>query len=122
MARGKPTKYRHIFNKRAKDFLAKGYSNRVLAGHLQVNESTLYAWIKTHDSFKQSIVEGKALGEKRLIDMCLNMGDGTTKANFNSVAFLLKNIHRYSDNPVVDDEEKKPIEITFSVSTPSKED
>lgn len=117
MASGRPSKFKPKYCKIAKEFLAKGYSTKVLAGELEVNESTIYQWIKDYPIFSKHIDEGRALGEKYYIDLCKRMGEGE-RGNFNSVAFLLKNIYRYSDSPQSEIEDNKPININFTIAKP----
>ena len=54
----RPTKYKKEMCDKVVPFMAQGYSQKALAGHLEISEDTLYAWIKEHPEFSESVKDG----------------------------------------------------------------
>lgn len=121
MAAGRPTKYKPSMGKKARDLLANGYSNRVVAGLLGIDESTFYDWLKLNPRFTKYISEGRAQGEKHYIDCADRMIQGG-KGNAQALMFMMKNIYRWSDNPVIDEAEEKDVTVNFIVKKDKRED
>lgn len=116
MAIGRPSKYKPIYAKRAKQYLAEGYSKKATCGLLGISQDCFYKWIKDFPSFAESIEEGSHLGEAAYLKLMKNMASGD-KGNCNAAIFMLKNLFRYSDTPV-ESEDSKPIQIQFVVDKP----
>lgn len=56
---GRPTKYQEAFNKQAFKLCLLGSSNKELAHFFEVNEDTIYEWIKTYPEFSEALKKGK---------------------------------------------------------------
>lgn len=112
MAGGRPPKFRPLMCKKARECLAKGYSKRATAGILGIHEDTLLDWSKKYPEFSCAIKEGLQLGEKLYIDRLVSLGTGS-KGYPAALIFIMKNLYKWSDNPVVDEREQQPLEINF---------
>lgn len=121
MKRGRPTKYKPIMCKRAKDYLAEGYSKRATCGLLGINDDTFYAWIKQYPDFSDCVDQGSRLGEAMYIKKAQRLVDGE-KGCFPALAYLLTNLYRYRSEPKDEVEDSKPINIHFSLDKPKDPD
>ena len=54
----RPTKYDPVMCQKVVPFMAQGFSQKALAGHLEISEDTLYAWIKQYPEFSESVKDG----------------------------------------------------------------
>lgn len=75
---GRPTKYRPMFIKIAKEYFLeetnKGNYPSIagLAYELKVHKDQLYEWEKKYEGFHDALVEGRQLGERVLTNKALN--------------------------------------------------
>ena len=116
---GRPTTYRPIFCKKAKELFAQGMTTKVVCAHIGVSPGIFYQWVKKYPKFKNSIDEGRALGEQWFLEQAKRMVIGE-RGNYQALAFLMKNLYRYKDNPE-DNSDDKPINITFTIKEPEEE-
>jgi len=109
----RPTKYTKKIGEHVQTLLSKGYSNRVAAGLVHIDESTFYDWVKNNPKFSLYVKEGRANGEKHYIDNALRLADGH-KGSAEMLKFLMKNIYRWKENPD-ETQDTKPININFTI-------
>jgi len=115
----RPTKYKKIYCKRAKEHLAKGYSIKSLSGLFKVNYSTIQLWMQRADKeFSVSIEEGRSLGEALYIKKGLAMIDGSNKGNAQILMFFMKNLYpKWKENPDGTSQDT-PVTINFFSKKP----
>jgi len=58
---GRPSKYKPEFDRLAYKLCLLGHTDAELAKFFDVNEDTIHEWKKVHNSFSESILEGKEL-------------------------------------------------------------
>lgn len=113
MPGGRPTKYKKIYCKRAKEHLAQGYSIKSLSGLFNVAYSTIQLWQKANEEFSVSIDIGRSLGEQFYIDRAIKLIKGD-KGSSDMLKFMMKNLYKnYKDNPDTD-QEVQAININFN--------
>ena len=117
----RPTKYKKIYAKRAKDHLAQGNSVRSLAALFEVTESTIHEWRKHFTEFSDNINIGQSMSHQFYIDKAKGLIDGN-KGSEKTLFFMMKNILKYSDNPVVDEKEQQQPVFNFFTNPPKKDD
>lgn len=120
-ANGRPAKYKPIYCKRARQYLAKGYSKRATAGLLEINEDTFYEWIKVHPEFKEAVQLGSQHGEAMYISKALGMIDGN-KGSFQALQYIMSNVFKWRSEPKEEQEDSKVIQVTFAVDKPEDSD
>ena len=123
MSAKKYVKYKPIFCKRVEEFLAKGYSQRASAGHLNVSNKTFWTWKDKHPEFKEACERGRAKCEKFYIGKALCLIDGE-KGSFPALSFMLKNLFKgdWSENPVSENEDNKDFTINIFTGKPVKKE
>lgn len=55
----RPTKYKETYPDQARKLCAKGFTDKDMADFFEVSESTINEWKLKHESFSESIKEGK---------------------------------------------------------------
>lgn len=55
----RPTKYKEEYSDQARKLCAKGFTDKDMADFFEVSESTINEWKLKHESFSESIKEGK---------------------------------------------------------------
>jgi DNA-binding XRE family transcriptional regulator len=88
MAGGRPTLYDPSYCQIAIDFMAQGYSQTALAGHLSISKDTLYEWMKVHPEFSDAI---KIARPKRVMALEIGMLNTESSAVVNARKFALIN-------------------------------
>lgn len=73
---GRPTKYEQRFNKQAQKLCLLGYTHAELAGFFEVNEDTIYEWIKKYKRFSEAIKKGKELADIKVADSLYKRANG----------------------------------------------
>lgn len=107
----RPTKYNKKLGEKTRDLLARGYSNRVTAGLIGIDEVTFYDWIKKNPKFSQYVKEGRSKGEQHYMDCANDLITGKVKGSADMLKFVVKNIYRWKENPADDVASTTKIEI-----------
>lgn len=76
MAAGRPTKYKAEFAEQAQKLCLLGATDKDLADFLDVQESTINEWKKTHKAFSESIKAGKELADATVADRLFKRATG----------------------------------------------
>lgn len=100
------------------DYLAQGFSNKALCGHLAISDSTLYVWMGMYPEFMDSVHRGKQLGLEKYQKLCMDIADGTTKGSISALKFLLKNIHGWREEPKEKEQERGSLSFSIQLATP----
>lgn len=108
---GRKSDFKKSFCKKVEEFLGRGYSQRAACSELKISMQTFWKWKKEFPEFGEACEAGVAACEKFYIDKALRLIDGE-KGSYPSLIFMMKNILKWSDNPVVD-EDTQPVTINF---------
>lgn len=78
---GRPTIYNPEYDKQAFQLCLLGATDKEMADIFKISEKTLNNWKQQHDSFVQSLAEGKAAADAKVAhSLYLRALDGDTKA------------------------------------------
>jgi len=123
---GRPTKYDPAFCEKVVEVMEKGYSKEAVAGHLNIDKTTLYAWDVKYPSFSNAIKRGVELSrifwEKAAIDNLTHTKDGR-RLDAATWIFNMKNRFNWTDKKevVVDATEAAKKAFAFDLSKKPEE-
>jgi hypothetical protein len=88
---GPPSKYKEAYNNEVIEYLAQGYSVAAFAGHIGVDKTTVFDWLKKYPEFAASyqIAKGKSLAFWE--GLLIAAAKGETKAAPAVLIFGVKN-------------------------------
>lgn len=93
---GRPTDYREDMPDKVFELLTDRsgavWTRKAIAAYFDIDESTLYDWIKRHPRFAKAFARGLALQEAFFAS---RLADGMRFGN--SLIFALKNLHKWTD-------------------------
>jgi hypothetical protein len=75
---GRPTKYREEYNEQARKYCLLGATNKQLADFFEVNEDTIYEWIRLYPDFSESIKNGKERADAEIAHSLYHRAKGFT--------------------------------------------
>ena len=90
---GRPTKYKEEYDKLAYKMCLLGHTDVELAGFFEVNEDTIYEWKKQHQSFSESLKEGKEIADAKVVESLYRRATGYSHEE--------DKIFQYEGDPVV---------------------
>jgi hypothetical protein len=73
---GRPTKYKKEFNTQVFRLCLLGASHEEIAKFFEVNEDTIFEWMKVHPSFSDSIKEGRTEADSKVSEKLLERARG----------------------------------------------
>ena len=73
---GAPTKYKPEYCELATNYCLLGATDVDLAEFMEVNESTIHLWKKTHPEFSKAIKEGKEIADSKVAQSLYNRALG----------------------------------------------
>lgn len=109
--RGQPTTYREKFNEQVERLCLLGATDKDIAAHFDVTETTINNWKIKHPKFFESIKAGKAVADMQIASKLFNRAEGAVITE--QQAFKVKTII-YDDNGKKEREfeEVKVVEVT----------
>lgn len=84
---GRPTKYKPEYCQMLIDHMSEGYSFESFGGIIEVDETTLYEWVKVHQEFSHS----KSIGTQKCMNWWEQVG---RKGMMNEIPFFNDRIWR----------------------------
>lgn len=102
--RGRPTLYKPEYCQSLIDFMAQGFSFKLFAGEIDVNEDTLFEWANRYpdfsDSKKKAFIKCQKFWEQKALDHLVNFSskeNGSESLNTALWIFNMKNRFKWTD-------------------------
>ena len=73
---GRPTKYKEEFNAQAYKLCLLGATDKELADFFNVNEDTIYEWLKVYPQFSEEVKRGKIIADAEIAESFYNRAKG----------------------------------------------
>lgn len=73
---GRPTKYNQEYDKQAYKLCLLGATDKKLADFFEVDEATINRWKEAHETFRESIKNGKVVADAKVAEALFNRATG----------------------------------------------